>query len=352
MQDVSPNGTWLSEKTECMKLVSRLRLAGLLCVHLPELNRILLQQKNHNRLLYLTNKWLLNKDNMNESIELFGPFACDAMLAPVLHKILRSDWMEERKERRGANNELTLVWTQEFYDWMCLTKNTMGSAVFAHDLKCPIKPNSAHGYRLAKLVLDKMRWCDYTPWAAVQAVRCSKVRIIRITCAQCKSRLLASCVYLMECAAVEVSQQRDWLVRNEAVIQLCWLLCQIYKPQDNDVKHLLEAWAESTMIRSIRLQEYKARGLPSDVESLIVIFANDHLPVVSEAQSDARFEHRYNRDGPAPDGKLLDIIIQNERFSPKSEPFVYPVIKDDDFNISTADDLPVPMNPWKLGRKR
>lgn len=75
---------------------------------LPELNRIVLEQKIDDRLLYLANTWLLNKPNMTQGIELFRPFVCDAMLAPVLHDILRSDWIEERKERSGTNNELKL----------------------------------------------------------------------------------------------------------------------------------------------------------------------------------------------------------------------------------------------------
>ncbi|KAJ7983465.1 hypothetical protein DPEC_G00378130 [Dallia pectoralis] len=85
MQDVSPNGTWLSERAECRRSMSRLSLAGMM----PELNRIVLEQKNDDGLLYLANKWFSGKANMNEGIELFGPFVCDAMLAPVLHKLLR-----------------------------------------------------------------------------------------------------------------------------------------------------------------------------------------------------------------------------------------------------------------------
>lgn len=127
MQDVSPNGTWLSAKDTCIHSVLRLRLAGLICTHMPELNRIVLEQKNDDGLLYLANKWLLNKNNMNEGIELFGPFVCDTMLAPVLHEILRSDWIEERKELADNNNELKLGWAQEFYDWTSVMKNKTGS---------------------------------------------------------------------------------------------------------------------------------------------------------------------------------------------------------------------------------
>lgn len=38
MKDVPPSGTWLSTKQKCDQSVSRLRLAGMACVHLPELN--------------------------------------------------------------------------------------------------------------------------------------------------------------------------------------------------------------------------------------------------------------------------------------------------------------------------
>ena len=340
MQDVSPNGTWLSEKTECGRSVLRLRLAGLMCIHLPELNRIVLEHKNDDGLLYLANKWLWNKENMTDGIELFGPFVCEAMLAPVLHVILRSDWIENRKELGETNNELKLGWAQGFYDWKCVAKNRTGSTVFAHSPTCPIKLNNAHSYKVVTLILDKMRWCGYTSWSAVQAVRCSEVHISKIKCTECKSRILTSCVFLMECAAVEASRQRDWLVRNEAVIQLCWLLYQIHEPRGTHSEELLEAWTESTMIHSIRFQEYtKAKGALSDLEALVVIFANDHLPVASEYQRSAISNDRYKNGGPSPDPELLEVIMQNDRFSPKRQPVVYPIAREDDFNISTAVDV-------------
>lgn len=338
-QDVSPNGTWLSEQEKCSHSLLRLRQGGLICTHMPELNRIVLEQKNDDGLLYLANKWLLNKSNMNEGIELFGPFVCDAMLAPVLHDILRSDWIEERKELGETNNELKLGWAQEFYDWNSVLKNSTGSTLFAHYRKCPIKPNNAHSYRTVTFILDKMRWCGYTPWSAVQAVRCSEGRISGIDCVQCKSRLLASCVFLMECAAVEASRQRDWLVRNEAVIQLCWLLYHIHRPQGCDVLHLLEAWTESTLIHSARYQDYKVKAASSDLEALVVMFANDHLPVVSKTTKGEHPKHRYDNGGPDPNHELLQFIIQNGRFSPKRERVLYPIRNEDDFDISTAVDV-------------
>ncbi|KAE8287285.1 hypothetical protein D5F01_LYC13323 [Larimichthys crocea] len=193
LQDVSPNGTWLSEKAECSKSVLRLRLASLVCLQLPELNRIVLEQKNDDGLLHLANKWLSDKENMNDGIEVFGPFACDAVLAPVLGEILRSQWINERKDLGETSNELKLGWAQEFYDWKCVAKKESGSSVFARDRKCLIKRKAAHGNGIVICILDKMRWCGYTPWSAVQALRCSEGRVSAMSCLECKCRLLASC---------------------------------------------------------------------------------------------------------------------------------------------------------------
>lgn len=339
MQDVPLNGTWLSDKAECKRSVLRLRLAGLMAIHLPELNRVVLEQKNDDGLLYLVNKWLLNKENVNEGIELFGPFTCDAMLAPVLHEILRSEWITKRKDLGETNNELKLGWAQEFYNWKCLMKNSTGSTVFAHNLQCPIQPDNVHGHRVATLILDKMRWCGYTPWSAVHAVRCSETRISRIRCPECRIRLLTSCAFLMECAAVEASRDRDWLVRNEAVIQLCWLLYQIHKPHGDHFEELLEAWTQSTVIHSIRFVEYKRTEPPFDIESLVVIFANDHLPFTSNSRSYDTIEDRYANCGAPPDSDLLQLVERNERFSRYRDPVVYSIVREDDFNISIAVEV-------------
>lgn len=341
MQDVSPNGTWLSAKDTCIHSVLRLRLAGLICTHMPELNRIVLEQKNDDGLLYLANKWLLNKNNMNEGIELFGPFVCDAMLAPVLHEILRSDWIEERKELADNNNELKLGWAQEFYDWTSVMKNKTGSMVFAYHGTCPSNHKNAHSYRLVTVILDKMRWCGYTPWSAVQAVRSSEGRISKLTCVQCKSRLLASCVFLMECAAVEASRQRDWLVRNEAVIQLCLLLYYIHMPKAKgcDVHDLLQAWTECTVIHSARYQDYREKAASSDLEALVVMFANDHLPAGPNTTKCKRPQPSYDNGVPCLNRELLQLIIQNDRFSPKRKTVVYPIRSEDDVNICTAVDV-------------
>ncbi|TKS64993.1 hypothetical protein D9C73_027785 [Collichthys lucidus] len=342
LQDVSPNGTWLSEKAECSKSVLRLRLASLVCLQLPELNRIVLEQKNDDGLLHLANKWLLHKENMNDAIEVFGPFACDAVLAPVLREILRSQWIDERKHLGETNNELKLGWAQEFYDWKCVAKKESGSSVFARDRKCLIKRRTAHGNGIVTCILDKMRWCGYTPWSAVQALRCSEGRVSAMSCLECKRRLLASCVYLMECAAVEASRQCDWLVRNEAVIQLCWLLYQIHKPQGCLVEKWIDAWSESIVLHSLCFQEHKAEGRLCDLETLVVMYANDHLPVVVSETTTGAGAATLSREGRAsddlaPDSALLEAIARNDRFSsPKREPVVVcsSVKQVDDVNIS------------------
>lgn len=94
-----------------------------MCVCTPELNQIVLQQKNDDGLLYLLHRWSENDKHMKQGIELFGPFVCDAVLAPVLHYVLRSDWIEERKELEDSNNELQLGWAHEFYNSNTETRN-------------------------------------------------------------------------------------------------------------------------------------------------------------------------------------------------------------------------------------
>ncbi|TKS75711.1 hypothetical protein D9C73_010128 [Collichthys lucidus] len=236
--------------------------------------------------------------------------------------------------------ELKLGWAQEFYDWKCVAKKESGSSVFARDRKCLIKRRTAHGNGIVTRILDKMRWCSYTPWSAVQALRCSEGRVSAMSCLECKRRLLASCVYLMECAAVEASRQCDWLVRNEAVIQLCWLVYRIHKPQGCLVEKWIDAWSESIVLHSLCFQEHKAEGRLCDLETLVVMYANDHLPVVvSETTTGAATLSREGRasDDLAPDSALLEAIARNDRFSsPKREPVVVcsSAKQVDDVNIS------------------
>lgn len=335
MRDVPPNGTWLSEKTECLVCVSRLRLSGLVCVHIPELNRMVIEQKNDDGLLYLTNKWLLSKESLSEAIELFGPFACDALLAPVLHKILRSSWIEARKEQHKANNALKLGWAQEFYDFKCVPKNATGSAVFTYSRKCT-QGSNGHCYEITSKILAKMRCCGYTPWSAVQAVRSCESDICGVKCEYCKHRFLASCAFLMECTAKESSLQRDWLVRNEAVIQLCRILYEIHKPT-GCMTDLSAAWSETIMLHSIKFQQYKVTDA-LDEEALVVVFANDHIPVCSGTVSKTDAGEDAESLEPCPE--LLELVVRNARFAPKRQLVVYQPPKQEYFdNISTALDV-------------
>ena len=277
---------------------------------------------------------------MKEGIELFGPFVCDAMLAPLLHVILRSDWIEERKRLMETSNQLKLGWAQEFYDYNCVIKTKSGASIFAHGPTCTIDlPQASHSCQVTTCILDKIKLCGCTPWAAVQAVRCIEDQFeMNISCSKCKHRILASCAFLMECAAVEASREYDWLVRNEAVIELCWLLYEIHRPQHGDTRQLTEAWAESIVIHSVKYQEHKDnRGL-SDIQALVVIFANDHLPFLSKKSSDEFFKDKYQNGYPVCDPELIEVLEQNKRFTVKRGLSVNCpiVVKGDKVNISTA----------------
>ncbi|KAL3977643.1 CD58 antigen [Sarotherodon galilaeus] len=136
LRDVPPNGTWLSSPEECLCSILRLRSAYLVCIALPELNRMVIEQKNDDGLIGLTWDCLADTDNLSWAVDLFGAFACDAMLAPVLHVILRSNWVKERKDTLDTNNDLKLGWAQEFYDYKCLPKDARGSLIFTYLRDC------------------------------------------------------------------------------------------------------------------------------------------------------------------------------------------------------------------------
>lgn len=182
------------------------------------------------------------------------------------------------------------------------------------------------------MILDKMRRCGYTPWSAVEAVRCIEDHVVKLTCTECKSRILAACVFLMECAAVEASRQRDWLVRNEAVIQLSWLLCHMHSHDAHICENDMQVWAESISIHSMRFQEYKTKAPPSDTEALVVMFAVDHIPFMSTKQ----YKVKYIDGGPEPE--FLEVIERNKRFRSTQELVVYPFTKDVNFNMPPEVD--------------
>lgn len=164
LQDVPPNGTWLSSPTECMASIRRLRCAGLACIALPELNRMVIEQKNDDGLLHLTREFLANADNVSWPVKLFGAFACDAMLAPVLHEILRSSWVKERKSMLDANNELKLGWAQEFYDYKRVPKDAVGSLLFTCPRGCGSNGEcDGKCLTITRSILGEMRLSGYTP---------------------------------------------------------------------------------------------------------------------------------------------------------------------------------------------
>lgn len=350
MQDIPPNGTWLTEMRECAGSTERLRLAGLACVHLPELNRVVLEQKNDDGLLHMVNTCLADKPNLSESIALFGPFACDALLAPVLHKILRSKWIENRKARCDAGNYLKLGWAQELYDLTRLTIDKNRSRVFGRGQLCGtrhreegdaadvgsnttvvvgdteseqeseageenIKLKQDHLYNVVDEMLRDMRQCGYTPWSAVNALRVKERRITEISCVTCRQNLLASGAFLMECAAVESSKAHDWLVRNEAVIQLCWLMYHIHRPPNCVLSSALtEAWAGAISAHCTRFHQYEpAVHTHRDPEIDVVMFAVDHLPVAVRLENIE--EQGAESEEREPALKVIEYIRQNRSYS-------------------------------------
>lgn len=285
LQDIPPNGTWLSSPEECLRSILRLRGAYLACIALPELNRMVIEQKNDDGLLGLIRDYLADTDNLSWAVDLFGAFACDAMLAPVLHVILRSSWVKERKDTLDTNNDLKLGWAQEFYDYKCVAKDARGCPMFTHLRDCGDACGNEHT-AITRLVLRSMRLSGYTPWSAVHAVRVAEVAIAKVKCRLCRARLLASCAFLIECAAVEASGEGDWLVRNEAVIELCWILYGINFgecPGSDDEN--LKNWALATVAHSVGYHVYKPRE-QQDAEALVVMFANDHVSTRAREMSD------------------------------------------------------------------
>lgn len=315
LQDVPPNGTWLSSPKECVGSILRLRCAYLVCINLPELNRMVIEQKNDDGLLGLTRECLADTDNLSWAVDLFGAFACDAMLAPVLHVILRSSWVKERKDTLDANNDLKLGWAQEFYDYKCVAKDARGYPIFTHLRDCGAGDACGNEHAaITRLVLRLMRLSGYTPWSAVHAVRVAESALDNTKCRQCKPRLLASCAFLIECAAVEASREGDWLVRNEAVIELCWILYGIHlgtRPGSDDEN--LVNWALATVAHSVKYHAYKPRE-QQDAEALVVLFANDHVSTPTREKSDGSPSPQ-SSETYKPDHELESKIHANARYS-------------------------------------
>ncbi|KAF0029330.1 hypothetical protein F2P81_018435 [Scophthalmus maximus] len=285
LRDVSPYGTWVSQTQECLRSITRLKRAGLACMSLPELNRMVLEQKNDDGLLHIMMVWLARAENANAGLETFGPFFCDAALTPVLHDILRSKWVAKRKEHCGSNGQLKPDWAQEFYDWTWISVTSTGAPVFVRNPRCPWGHKckcERDRSELTTTVLNEMRWCGYTPWSAIHAVRCCEERLLGLRCSRCRETLRTYYAFLMEHAALEASTEGDWLVRNKAA------------QERQDSKRTL-----------------------SHIERLAVLYAIDHLPLTSgkpESVSPLRSDAVDPAD-LAPDSRLSEVIMSNVPFT-------------------------------------
>nr|BBA49240.1 hypothetical protein [Oryzias latipes] len=375
LRDAAEYGTWLSEVDQCAAALGRLRSAAHVCSHLPDLKRFVLEQKNDDGLLHLASKWLRRGEHATVGIEMFGPFFVDVAFAPVFHKILRSDWLVMRKRNCGTCNELKPGWAQEFYDAREVPRSPDSEMRFVGHPTCPCcKPGEAKDLGVvARAIVREMRLCGYTPWSAVQAVRRCESSMLELSCSECRRVIFTHCAFLMECAAVEASRERDWLVRNEAVIQLCWVVhsllplekqaafpatdlsgaCCVSEnfaesedggggegeiprrgeeggngegkedlPACETRQHggaaAMYAWAFSVAAHCVAFQTYERNG-SLDLEKIVVLYANDHLPMLLDDQ-DARGQGILTTS-VSPDPRLFETAALNTGFvSPGLDP--------------------------------
>lgn len=103
-----------------------------------------------------------------------------------------------------------------------------------------LKDLSLYGTRLSTAdtcrdALNRLRYANYAcqhESRLMKAVlanlpRTCEADLFRIECTGCINAYMKYCVLLMENTAVEASREHDWILHNEAVVQLCWALYHI-----------------------------------------------------------------------------------------------------------------------------
>lgn len=296
MRDIPCCGTWFGTMSYVTEAFNRLRKAAGVCHHLPALQKLVLEQKNDDRLLHLVSKYVQQSDAISLIIDMFGVFACDVILAPILHAVLRSDWLRSEKLSDETHNALKLGWAQEFYNYKIVPTDTKHEMVFSAFKECD-KDETKHNQRcvavnnIMRKMIGFMARHGYTPWAAVNSVRtvesdlCATLICTDATAKHCvcADRLFASCAYLLECAAVEAAVCWDWLTRNEAVVQLCWVLCQIHGTMDTvvlDTKRLCS-------IHTVHMHAaYDYLQSQDNVCCAAILYANNHLSTTEHQQTE------------------------------------------------------------------
>ena len=249
-------GQWLLPLNDCRSALTRLRKAALAAYQQPDLNRIVLEQKNDDGLLELVSKWVTDSNVITHSLETFGCFAADALLAPVLHTILRSQWLAERKARLELNNVMPYGWGSEFYDCVGINK------------PCCTQCESCVAASQVYLVMHSM---GRSPWSTLQALRAIPTNIpLCLGTAKWAAGL-------MEHASIEASISSDWLVRNETVIEFCALMYEIHRPRENLQCDNIDIFAQC--ITSHRMAyECQAPLLQNlDADALAAMFSVSHL---------------------------------------------------------------------------
>lgn len=142
---------------------------------------------------------------------------------------------------------------------------------------------------------------EYTPWAAVNAVRTMEPQLGNPSCDECDctERVLASCAFLLECAAVEATREHDWLTRNEAVIQLCWVLGHIHTSRDVvtlDMRNWCSVHSRHMRVSRLQPRERDTNNVPCSV----MLYAIDHAPHDVDGEQSVRGEIRSDGDQRGP----------------------------------------------------
>ena len=306
--DAPAAGQWLLPPNDCLSALTRLRKAALAANQQPELNRTVLEQKNDDGLLELVSKWVTDSDVIKRGLETFGAFASDALLAPVLHTVLRSQWLSGRKARLELNNAMPRGWGSEFYD------RTGNSSTRPCCTECK-------GCVAASQVYLVMRRTGGSPWSTLQALRAIPTHV---------PLCLGSTTWaagVMEHASVEASQSGDWLARNETVIEFCALMYDVHKPREEPQCEDLEIFAQC-IVRHRMAYEREAHSLQNiNADALAAMFSVQHMDIEgsSETAQCAPVVTQKGRRLTIPD---IDVLMPVRPVDTRSETLRYNTIKD------------------------
>ena len=295
-------GQWLLPLNDCRSALKRLRKAALAAYQQPDLNRIVLEQKNDDGLLELVSKWVTDSNVIKHSLETFGAFASDALLAPVLHTVLRSRWLAERKARLELNNVMPYGWGSEFYD--CIGINR----------PCCTRCESCMAASQVYMVMHRT---GRSSWSTLQALRSIPTNI---------PLCLGTATWaagLMEQASIEASHSGDWLLRNEAIIEFCAHIYDIHKPREKLQCDNLEIFAQCITRHRMAYECQSPLLGMLGADALAAMFSVLHLDAdgLNEAKQDV-VKQQHQTISPADVSRLVHVL------HPRLETLKYTTIKD------------------------